>query len=415
MKRLNYPINSPPFQVDINLPSSKSISNRLLIIRYLSHQDFPIENLSMADDTVLLDKILKQVSVDSPDFRLDVKNAGTAMRFLTAAFSVSQGEYVLNCSERMKLRPIAPLVDSLRNLGAEIGYLEKEGFPPLHISGKSLNSEFLQIDAGLSSQFVSALLMMAPLLPKGLELELKGNRVSKPYISMTISLMQKFGIEVKQTYKSITVQKGSYKPLSMSVEADWSSAAFFYEAVALAPLNSEIFLPGLFQNSLQGDAVLSGLFDYLGVETSFREDGILIRKISAADKNIRIDFTDYPDLALPIIVACAGLEVIGTFTGLENLVHKESNRVEALEKELTKFGYDFRATGFGEWVLINSCAIDGAKRQLPENVVVETYDDHRVAMAFAPLMLLAGKLKIKNPQIVEKSFPDFWEQLDRIG
>jgi len=197
----------------------------------------------------------------------NVKNAGTAMRFLTAALATTSGKYTLNCEERMKLRPIAPLVDSLRKLGADISYLEKDGFPPLQISGKKLNSNHIKINTGISSQFVSALLMIAPLLDEGLELELIGDLVSQPYISMTISLMQLFGIEVEQNQNIIFVHKGSYKSLPIEVEADWSAAAFFYEIVALSPMHSELFLSGLGRNSLQGDAILTGLFKNLGVET----------------------------------------------------------------------------------------------------------------------------------------------------
>lgn len=413
MKNLEIRQSILPYKKTIEIPSSKSISNRLLIMRFLSNSDWEIENLSTADDTVLLDEILQEIQTGEIK-EFNVKNAGTAMRFLTAALAVTSGRYTLNCDERMKLRPIATLVDSLRNLGADIIYLEKDGFPPLRISGKKMKSNPIKINTGISSQFVSALLMIAPLLDEGLELELIGDLVSQPYISMTISLMQLFGIEVEQNQNSIFVHKGLYKSLPIRVEADWSSAAFFYEVVALSPLLSELFISGVNQNSLQGDAIVANLFASLGVETTFLEDGIRIQKVEESQKNIRMDFSNHPDLALPIIAACAGLEVIGTFTGLENLIYKESNRVEALSKELAKLGYDFRETGFGEWVLINSCSVNHDERAFPENIEIETYNDHRVAMAFAPFVLLTKSLSIKNPQVVVKSFSGFWEEFDKI-
>lgn len=413
MKNLEIRQSILPYKKTIEIPSSKSISNRLLIMRFLSNSDWEIENLSTADDTVLLDEILQEIQTGEIK-EFNVKNAGTAMRFLTAALAVTSGRYTLNCDERMKLRPIATLVDSLRNLGADIIYLEKDGFPPLRISGKKMKSNPIKINTGISSQFVSALLMIAPLLDEGLELELIGDLVSQPYISMTISLMQLFGIEVEQNQNSIFVHKGLYKSFPIRVEADWSSAAFFYEVVALSPLLSELFISGVNQNSLQGDAIVANLFASLGVETTFLEDGIRIQKVEESQKNIRMDFSNHPDLALPIIAACAGLEVIGTFTGLENLIYKESNRVEALSKELAKLGYDFRETGFGEWVLINSCSVNHDERAFPENIEIETYNDHRVAMAFAPFVLLTKSLSIKNPQVVVKSFSGFWEEFDKI-
>ena len=397
---------------EVVLPASKSISNRLLIIKYLSGSKAKIENLSDADDTKLLAQLIKKLEKHK-DFSFDAGNAGTVMRFATALLSVIDGSYTLTASERMKKRPVSALVDALRELGAQISYANEEGMPPLLIRGKKLKHNTIHIDASESSQFISALLLIAPLIEGGLEIIPSGKPVSRPYIAMTEALMREAGIDITDSYEGILVKEDPYRFEGKKVEADWSAAAFFYEMLSLAD-EGEFFLKGLEENSLQGDAVIAGLFDYLGVKTLYEPEGVRIIKTGEAKKNIRVDFNDHPDLALPYIVSCAALDVIGTFTGLENLRIKESDRLEALSEGLAKFDYDFRETGFGEWVLINSCRSDKSKNTPGQNIVIQTFNDHRVAMAFAPMVLKTGKLAIENPDVVEKSFPEFWLYFDEI-
>jgi 3-phosphoshikimate 1-carboxyvinyltransferase len=396
---------------DVALPSSKSISNRLLIMRYLSGREVAIAGLSGADDTRLLIKLLDDLKSGKTVF--DAGNAGTVLRFMTALLSVLPGDYRLLCSERMKQRPVGGLAEALRSLGAGIAYTEKEGYPPLAIKGGGLTGNSVSVDVSQSSQFVSALLLTAPYLSGGLRIALEGNIASKPYISMTVSLMRQFGVAVEDDFGSFYVPAGGYRMTDTVVEADWSAAAFFYELAALSE-GADIFLHRLTDSGLQGDAVAAGLFDYLGVQTVFENDGVRITKVRPADKNIRVDFTDYPDLALPYIVACAGEGVIGTFSGLDNLRLKESDRLKALSSQLAKFGYDFRETGYGEWVLINSCRVGENQTPLRQDIEIETFDDHRIAMAFAPLMLKTKTLTINNPDVVTKSFPSFWSEIDKV-
>ncbi|OIO99893.1 MAG: hypothetical protein AUJ98_09845 [Bacteroidetes bacterium CG2_30_33_31] len=398
----------------INLPESKSISNRVLIIKYLSGSDFEIGSISKAADSQLLSEIIYQLKFFKTDKMIfNLKNAGTPLRFLTAILATISGEFVINCDQRMKSRPIGDLVESLRYLGADIQYLENEMFPPLRINGKNLHSKSIEIDATNSSQYISALMLIAPLLPSGLEINMLGNIASKPYISLTISLMQQSGISIKLQENRIIVEKGNYSMPTIDMEFDWSSAAFFYELAAISN-KASILLKGLKTNSLQGDAIIPTLFEKLGIITVFEKDGVRISKASEAKKNIHFDFSSFPDIALPFIVSCAALGVIGTFTGLESLKIKECNRVEALSTELSKFDYDFRDTGLGEWVLLNSCAVDIHNIKPKKIISIETYGDHRVAMAFAPLVLISKELKIKNPEVVAKSFPNFWNEFGKI-
>ncbi|MCG3166714.1 MAG: 3-phosphoshikimate 1-carboxyvinyltransferase [Bacteroidia bacterium] len=389
----------------IHLPASKSLSNRALIIRALSGKDFEpdsyrVENLSEAEDT----KILLS-AIQSSDKIIDVGAAGTAMRFLTAYFAISEGEKILTGTERMKQRPIAPLVEALKVLGADIEYLENTGFPPIGIKGKRLTENEVEVDGSISSQFLSALLMIAPALENGLIITVKGNLVSKPYAKMTIALMKHFGVSVLWKDNRIEIPHQNYIPQPYTVEADWSAAAFWYSVVALSK-DAEINLPGLQKNSLQGDSVLPELMKQFGVETEFSNQGIILKKskIKSQKSKIEIDFVNFPDLVQSLTVVAAALDFEVQFSGIENLKLKETDRIAALQTELKKFGKEFvkEKTYY---------TLKGKFKKTEQ--IIESYDDHRMVMAFAPLAFVCGNIGIENPETVKKSYPEFWEDLQK--
>lgn len=389
---------------EIILPPSKSICNRLLIMRTLCKRTFKIRNLSGSDDTVLLKQAL-----ESADHVKDVGHAGTAMRFLAACLATREGRWVLTGSERMKQRPIGPLVDALRNMGADIVYQEKEGFPPLVIRGKKLRGGILSIDSSISSQFVSALLMIAPATVNGLELTLENKIISSPYIGLTLGLMEKLGIRHQRKGRLITVMPQSYRPVNMEAEPDWTAASYWYEIACLADA-SKIFLPGLKKDSLQGDAALTRLMAALNVMTVFKKNGVLISKRYQKFKPISIDFTGNPDLVQTFTVLSAMKGIPFTFTGTKSLQIKETDRVRALGTELMKFGIHLSVSEDGnimEW--------DGRRQKAQTGpIVLKTYDDHRMAMAFAPVALLQ-EIGIESPGVVQKSYPGFWEDIEKAG
>ncbi|MGE0635732.1 MAG: 3-phosphoshikimate 1-carboxyvinyltransferase [Bacteroidia bacterium] len=394
-----------PIRATINLPASKSLSNRALIIRALTGKDFEpdsyrVENLSEAEDT----KILLN-AIQSTDKTIDVGAAGTAMRFLTAYFAVSEGEKILTGTERMKQRPIAPLVEALKVLGADIEYLENAGFPPISIKGKRLSENEVEVDGTISSQFLSALLMIAPVLENGLRITIKGNLVSKPYAEMTIALMKHFGISALWKENTIEIPHQKYIPLPYKVEPDWSAAAFWYSLVAFSK-DAEVTLPGLQKKSLQGDSVLQELMKKFGVETEFSNEGIKLRQSSIVNRQslIKIDFTNFPDLTQSLTVVAAALDLQIQFSGIENLKLKETDRISALQTELKKFGKEFVKQG-------DHYTLKGQFQKSEQTI--ETYDDHRMVMAFAPLALACRSINIQNPETVKKSYPGFWEDLKK--
>ncbi len=416
MNTLKLPSKKRNFDTEVDLPTSKSISNRLLIIRALSAEYFGINELSQSNDTKLMTRLLDQIlSIDSSNTinKVDAQDAGTVYRFLTSLLSSVPGKHLLSGNSRMLERPIGVLVDALRSLGANIIYTNKEGFPPILIEGQELHSAKLEIQSNISSQFISALLLIAPRLPHGLQLKLNKQTASQPYIEMTIKLMQRFGIDVFHDKNIINVSHGYYRSHNIVVECDWSSAAFWYEAVAFSK-NGKLLLKGLHKSKLQGDAILPQIFHHLGVETIESENGIIIQKKDSLETNFNWDFSQHPDLALPVICTCAGLGIIGKFTGLESLKIKESNRVKALESELSKLGFDFRETASNEWVLINSCKLDEAEYNF-STIKVQTYNDHRIAMSFAPFAILGKGIQIENPEVVSKSYPSFWFEFEKIS
>jgi len=399
----------------LQLPFSKSISNRLMIIKAQTQGNFKITNLAGADDTLLLADLLRQID-KSKDHKgiveLDTGNAGTAMRFLTAYLSSIPGTWILTGSERMKMRPIGALVDALRSLGAEIDYLAKLGYPPLLVKGKFLTGGEINVDAGISSQFVSALIMTGPCIPGGITIHLKGEVVSKPYISMTIRLLEYFGVLVKQEKNKIIIPESVFQANDYIVEADWSSAAFWYETAALAQ-EADLILEGLHSNSIQGDSILSDIFQNLGVTTEFIENGIRIKNVKKKTNGFYFNFSDYPDIAPPVITTCAALGIRGRFEGLKSLKIKETDRLFALTNEFKKTG-----------IIVETS--DGSNNDLslefPPSIMksthmlrMATYGDHRMAMTFAPLALKMGTIGIEDPEVVKKSYPQFWEHLVTLG
>lgn len=394
----------------VMLPSSKSISNRALAISALAGRGVAVENVSDCDDTRVMQAWLRE----RPDI-IDIGAAGTAMRFSTALLAVSEGVHVITGSERMKNRPIGVLVDALRHLGAEISYEEREGFPPLRIVGNTqLKGGNVQLSGSVSSQYISALLMIGPMLKNGLILKLIDKIVSRPYIDMTIAVMQSFGAKVGWKDENIIeVEPLPYQPCSYQVESDWSAASYWYEMVALSfDAEAEILLPGLFAQSLQGDSRGATVFAQLGVSTEYRGDEVVLRKNGKRVERLDVDFVEMPDLAQTFVVTCCMLGVPFHFVGLQSLKIKETDRIEALKRELFKLGFVIEDRNDSELLW------DGVRRQCAnssDNIAIDTYEDHRMAMAFAPVALKDGRVVINNPQVVSKSYPRYWEDLKSVG
>ncbi len=409
----------PPLRLhaEIKLPASKSISGRSLIINALSKNVTPPTGLSDSDDTQVMLRALQ----DMPP-TIDIGAAGTAMRFLTAYLSVTPGEHVITGTERMKHRPIAILVDALRQLGADIAYEGEEGFPPLRIAGRTdIEGGELTVAGDVSSQYISALLMIAPTLKKGLHLTLTGQIASRPYLDMTLSMMREFGAEAEwQGKDSIVVKPGSYRQRDYTIEGDWSAASYWYEMVALSQdSNAVVDLLGLHRNSIQGDSQVWKMFSELGVETQYYEkpDGtgvIRLRKNGNVTCHFSCDFTHQPDLAQTLAVACAMLGVPFHLYGLQSLRIKETDRIAALKEELDKM---VELEVEGDVLLWDGIYNIEDLELLPfETFEFDTYEDHRMAMALAPVCLrTGGQVRINNPQVVSKSYPGFWDDLRKAG
>src|SRR6056297_237612 len=389
----------------IRLPASKSISNRLLIIRALCKEHFKIHHLSTSNDTKVMINALNHLSQPL----IDIGAAGTAMRFLTAFLSITPGERILTGSERMKQRPIKILVGILRDLGAQIEYLEKEDFPPLNIKGSSLKSKSIHIKGNISSQYISALLMIAPVLEKGLKINIEDKILSKDYIHMTLKIMQNHGIDFQWEKNSIEIKRGHYLAKAANVEPDWSAASYWFAIISLIK-NAEIQLPGLLKNSLQGDSVLPEIFKDLGVQSEFNERGLSIKNIPVTCSFFEYDFTDCPDLAQTLTVALAAKSIPFRVTGLDNLSIKETDRIKALVEEFEKMGIHLQTNGkdYLEWQ-------GNEPVKIPANHLIKTYNDHRMAMAFASLAIINNVLIIDDPEVVQKSYPSFWEDLHKFG
>lgn len=392
---------------EITLAGSKSISNRALLIRALCKDDFEISKLANAKDTQLLTHLLK-----SKDPIRDAGAAGTTFRFMTAYLSMQPGVQTLTGTERMKQRPIGVLAEALKELGADIEYLEKEGYPPLRIgeAGKFGDQTELSIAAHTSSQYISALLMLAPHLPKGLNLKLEGDIVSRSYIEMTLNLIRYFGVDYEWEGQTIRIAPQPYQAKDFVVEADWSAASYYYIMAAFAE-NLDLQLNGLFEESVQGDAVIAEMMAQFGVKTSYNKAGIRLTKEPDFElpEVFEWDFILCPDIAQTMAVICAGLGVKGRFTGLSTLRIKETDRIMALEQELAKVGVkvyeDPQAKDY--FIVEGRATVDGEPQ-------FDTYEDHRMAMAFAPLAML-GTIKIAEPMVVVKSYPDFYKDLVKLG
>lgn len=388
---------------EIFIGGSKSESNRLLILNELFGNQLQIKNLSDSEDTVLLQKALTATS-DT----IDVHHAGTAMRFLTAFFAIQENRNtVLTGSERMKQRPIGILVEALRSMGAEIAYLEKQGFPPLLIKGRKPEKNFVELDGGVSSQFISSLILIAPKLENGLAIRLRGKTTSLPYLKMTIKWLKKLGIRIEESQDQIKIySEKEIQPQTLVVESDWSSASYFYSLAALSK-DSEIKLNTYFTDSFQGDASLVQIFrDHFGIETHFNSNQLTLSKMKDFHiHNFEMNLNDTPDLAQTIAVTAAGLKIKCKLTGLETLNIKETNRLTALRTELRKVGALAEITP-------DSLEIIGFI-EINELPFIKTYQDHRMAMSFAPLCMLMD-LEIENPRVVEKSYPNFWKDLEKL-
>ena len=388
---------------EINLPASKSISNRALILNALSENSCEIQNLSDSDDTRVL-----QCALKSNDTHFDISASGTAMRFLTAFFAKKFGEQLITItgSERMKQRPIKILVDALNYLGAKIEYLEKDGFPPLQIFGRALAGGEIRLNSGVSSQYISALMMIAPCMERGLRITLEGEIISKPYIRMTLEMMREFGVNADFSGNVIEIKPQKYRAVPFAVEADWTSASYWYELLAIAG-TGKIFLRGLRKNSYQGDSKTTKLFENLGVKTEFRENGVLLTANGKRCREMRYNFVNEPDLAQTFAVTCCVKNIPFEFSGLQSLKIKETDRIAALIAELKKLGYVLHE--FPE----NTLIWNGERCEAQENPSIATYDDHRMAMAFSPIALTQS-IEIQHPEVVSKSYPNFWEDLDLI-
>ena len=394
---------SKQINATITLPSSKSISNRVLLIHALAKGKCPLRNLSECDDTQVLIHALQ-----SDSLTLDIQAAGTAMRFLTAYLAITPGTKVLTGTERMQQRPIRVLVDALRSLGAQINYLGEEGFPPLKITGNKLHRSEIELPGNISSQYISALLMIAPMLPQGLHIKLTSEIISRPYIDLTLQLMTQFGAKASWTGASeLRVEPKPYQEVDFEVESDWSAASYWYEMIALTS-DGQVTLPHLFEQSIQGDRRVAQLFESLGVKTTYQKDAVTLSRMERTTKQLEIDFVNQPDLAQTFVVTCCLLHLPFHFTGLQSLKIKETDRLLALTQELLKLGYVLHQED-------DSILWWNGERCTPADQAIDTYQDHRMAMAFAPACLVLGDIEINHPEVVSKSYPSFWKDLEAAG
>jgi 3-phosphoshikimate 1-carboxyvinyltransferase len=402
---------SSSLRAEITLSGSKSISNRILMIQALSGKAMKVKNLSNAEDT----KTMYRLLLNERDSILDAGPAGTTFRFLTAYLATRPGKSFLTGSNRMLERPISILVDALNSIGANIKYAGKKGFPPLTIDAPNFSKTQrpeLNILSEVSSQYITALLLIAPKLDMGLTINLVGSTVSEPYIDMTLALMREYGIDCQKQANKISVVPGNYLSVDYEVESDWSSASYFYAIAALATGDVQIKLKTLNVNSIQGDASIAKIMKVFGVETVFQDNGeILLTKIQQElPASFEYDFTDCPDLAPTVAICCAGLGIPSKLTGLKTLVIKESDRISALKNELEKLSAEIKTTSDSLEIIKGI-----SKENLNSNILINTYKDHRMAMSFAPLALVIGNIKFDNREVVNKSYPNFWTDLEKLG
>jgi 3-phosphoshikimate 1-carboxyvinyltransferase len=396
--------NNKSLKGELHVPASKSISNRLLIIQALTHGDLKINNISDSEDTKVLVKALQ-----SYNLTIDIGHAGTSMRFLTAYFASRECDKILTGSERMKNRPIGNLIDALRQLGANISYVEKEGFPPILIKGKLLKGGKVSINSSVSSQFTSALLLSSPTFIDGIELHLESQVISSSYIEMTLKIMEYLGVKAVKEQNVIKVSPQTYKAKDITVEGDWSGVSYWYQAAAFSD-DADIFIHSLQKDSFQGDARCAEIFSHLGISTEYNNEGIRITRTSTLPKRFDFDFIENPDLVQTLAVTCVMLNVPFRFSGTQSLRVKETDRIAALQNELAKFGatLQYESSGILEW--------DGTKKPIKtEQFTIATYDDHRMALSFAPIALLGKKIIIEDPEVVKKSYPAYWGDMRKMG
>ena len=388
----------------IYLNSSKSESNRLLIIKALSKMEITIKNLSKANDSVLLKNLLESENL----VVWDAQDAGTSFRFLTSFLAIKKEHVVLSGTERMKQRPVKVLVDALNKIGAEILYLENEGFPPIYVKGKiNQVKNKLEIPGDISSQYISSLLLIAPLLEKGIEINIEEPFYSRPYVNMTLNLMNSFGIKSEVKGNKISIKNQEFSSGSYIVESDWSAASYWYSILSISDNINNLTLQGLKKKSNQGDSVISELMKSFGVNTKYKEDGIILSKIKFDTEEIELDFRDCPDLAQTILIVAAYHKIKLKVYGVESLKIKETDRLLAMKNELKKIGCDFYEED-NYWVL------EKRSREIDDELPIDTYKDHRMAMAFAPLASKKSII-INDPDVVVKSYPTYWEDLKKVG
>ena len=397
---------TPPQSIHttIQLPSSKSISNRALVMSALGKSNHPLENLSDCDDTQVMIRALQS----NPNDTIDIMAAGTAMRFLTAYLSVTPGDRIITGTSRMKQRPIQLLVNALRELGADIQYAGQEGFPPLRIKGSSLVKSHITLPGNVSSQYISALLMIGPVLPKGLRITLTGEIISRPYINLTLQLMKDFGAKADWINEyELQIDSHPYQPIPYYIESDWSAASYWYQIVALSQ-EATVTLPGLFEDSYQGDSKVADLFRLLGVETIYNGKTIILQKGTSHVERLDYNFINQPDLAQTFVVTCALKGIPFRFSGLQSLKIKETDRMAALIGEMKKLGYALQESE-------DSILSWEGHRCERSTDAIDTYEDHRMAMAFAPACLILPNIYINHPQVVTKSYPRYWDDLKTAG
>ena len=401
----------------VDLPLSKSIVNRLLLIHHISGGEKISRLISDSSDTVAMQELLQKISNTDPASEhyteINVGNAGTVMRFLTALLAITPGNWIITGIERMQQRPVKPLTDALLQLGADLSFAGREGYPPVVIRGNnSLQGGLVTLNAGISSQFISALMMLGPVLNGGIEIQLEGDIISASYIRMTAALMEKAGAKTQILGNRVIIAPKGYHKFEFTqlAEPDWSAAAFWYQVAAFAG-SARIVLKGLSNRSVQGDSVLPSIYENLGITSTFTGEGVILTNSDHPQvSEFSYDFTECPDLAQAVIVTCAAKGIKGRFSGLKTLRVKETDRIEALKNELTKLGYPVNVTD-------DQIVLEGRPdiTITSDPVFIHCYDDHRMAMAFAPLALLRKDIVIDEPHVVRKSYPGFWKDLATAG
>ncbi|HXH18469.1 MAG TPA: 3-phosphoshikimate 1-carboxyvinyltransferase [Chitinophagales bacterium] len=389
---------------EVKLEGSKSITSRALIIKSLCNEPFDIKNYSTSEDSLTLYNL-----INSDEYLLNAKDGGTTFRFMLAYLSIHEGEVILTGSDRLIDRPIGPLVDALNALGADISYLGKRGYPPVLIKGKMLKGNRVDIESGTSSQFVSALLMIAPILKNGLIIRIKGDTVSKSYIEMTLNVMKHFGIRYDWSQSVISIPKQHYAARDFTVEGDWSAASYYYEMAAFAD-EVDLKLTGLNRLSIQGDAVMARLMEQFGITTNYVDNGIqLTKKPHVRPRYFEYDFRNCPDIAPTLLATCAGLNIPARISGVAHLKVKESDRMVSMQNELAKLGVELKKED-SRWTLTSRTEVP-----MHQEIVFKTYNDHRMAMCLSPLAMTREGVMIEDPAVVRKSYPRFWDDLKKIG